>query len=156
MSSYGDILSKLRERIEEMERTIYNMCPVEQKLKICKDEAVALYYKLVLNPIEGVTPEKPESHCFRLQFPPGCVVSGLSVSVPLEAPEMIETALYDSATSKIICNSNIGYEDVRRFENIDQLRDEIQRLLAIDPASIPQQPARVEDDEDEDRDEDND
>lgn len=127
-------LLELQQRIKEMEIIIYSMCPVEQKLKICKDKAVALYDNLVRNPIEGVTPiAAPESHCFRLQFPPGCVVSGLSVSVPLEAPEMIETALYDSANSIFIYNSNIGYEDVRRFENIEDLRAEIQRLLAIDP-----------------------
>jgi hypothetical protein len=98
----------------------------------CYLATVTVYDDLVRNPIEGVTPiAAPESHSFRLRFPPGCSVSVLSVSLPSDAHGMIETALFNSENTELIYNSNIGYDDICRFENIEELRAEIQRLLTM-------------------------
>jgi hypothetical protein len=121
----------------------------------CYLSTVGLYDELIRHPIEGVTPiGLPQSYAFRLRCPKECVVNVLSVSFPMDAYGCIETAPYNNDNKRVF---DFGYDDVCRFENIEELRAEIQRLLANDPASIPQEPIQEEDEEDdEDRDEDND
>ena len=109
----------------------------------CFTEAYKLWYKLSKNTnlqdAKFVSP--PERWCFRLHFPSGKRVFGLSISIPTDAcgnlgdsasgyPETIEIALIDK-NDLLVYNEDLGYEDVCRFNSDEEVEKEILRLLAF-------------------------
>jgi len=72
----------------------------------------------------------PSAHsghiCFQVSF--SGTNYGLSISCPLDSDCFVETALLRSR--RIIYDEDKGYEDIRRFDNISELIEEVNRVKA--------------------------
>lgn len=89
------------------------------------------------NRLDSVIVFKPHegSFCFRVKFlNPIGEVHGISISYPMdvnknkvEPPKIIETALIDEEED-ICYNDDLGYDDVRRFDSVNNIVEEILRI----------------------------
>ena len=94
-------------------------------------------------------PESPTHFCFRVPFPNGQFQ--MSFSCPIDASDdTFEMALI-GPNGNLFYNDSIGYDDICRFYTINDVYEEILRLLAIEDLTAE---APVEADEADDADED--
>ena len=124
-----------------------NFSMMMQNLPLCIENSDTLYQNLTkkdeLSNIATFFPKMERSFNFRVKLirPDDCVreIHGLSVSYPLDKNGRIETILLgkipndengniDIFRAPIIYDDNCGYDDVREFEDIDHLVQEIHRI----------------------------
>ena len=93
---------------------------------------VQLVFAFLQNNLSADTFTLPEvlslgDFCFRVVFTHG--MYGLSVSCPPDVSyPCFETALVSTKTGKVIYRPSIGYENIRRFDTIEEVLDEILQL----------------------------
>jgi hypothetical protein len=116
----------------------------------CRKASNVLYNKMKvlsdLSEIVRFAEKEPEAHCFRVEF---CqpirridddnerqIITHLSISYPSDiwgnrqhdqAPDTIETALF--SYGKLIYVSSLDYSDIRRFDSMDEVVEEIRRIV---------------------------
>ena len=90
----------------------------------------------VENPNQFTFDKYPDSFCFILYWDMKPI--GLSISYPLDVNSnyvkhgwIIETALYNRDTKHIVYDDSVNYNDIHRFDTIDELLVEIKRLSAL-------------------------
>jgi len=92
-------------------------------------DTALLYDALVRQPMAGlVLGEPPTSAAFQVMLADG---QWLSIAFPQDARGLIETALWNAQENTCMYDGHLGYDDIRRFENEEELRTEITRLLEL-------------------------
>jgi len=117
-------------------------------MRNCTTAMATLHSSLIENPevsaVISIAPETPTHYCIR-----GKIISnprfGLSLSIPPDAcgnrgerhPSTLETALLrisengDIDTAKLAYIDSLGYSDICRFANIEELVEEMKRLSSL-------------------------
>jgi hypothetical protein len=99
----------------------------------CARKASIIHSSLVENQISGIHQIKPfEGFCFQIIFDNAIdhSIAGMSISVPPMGYEIFEIALINN-TGNLIYISEFGYSDIQQFETVDEIRDEIQRVITL-------------------------
>ena len=172
MEEVGQILIQMEEvgqmsSIIQMEELMQQMAEIRVQTLTCTNASRNLWRSLKANGrLLGIIriPERhPDSYAFRVTFCGENVCrkfDSLSISYPSDIydnrganPSIIETALFKNG--RMVYLSSIGYGDIARFDSVNELVDEIQRLHTIYSSEYVQS-AEDNDDSDEDSDEDSD
>ena len=108
-----------------------NFSDFKEMVRICHHRARGAQCLVAekLQSIEGITVGGVPDNCcaFRAKFPEGYPFAAVSCSCPPDAHGWYETALF-GATGTLIYIEELDYENVQRFETLDELVKELKRL----------------------------
>ena len=116
-----------------------NFSSFEEKIQFCNQKATNMHTLVDENKeliIKKITVGDVPNNCwaFRVKFPEGYPFSSVSCSCPPDADGRYETALVD-VNDDLIYIDELEYEDVKQFETVDELVQELKNLY--DTASNP-------------------